>query len=437
MGSSNDASTEAAKGVEDDCGDGDGDGASRAAGADAEGEAAPEASAQGVRRRKSTREESRDEANDEDGEEEDEDGKDGNDDGKSSSGDDLDDDVNWEEHYTCPLTVRFTQDKIHPFFYRRGPITNCVPKIRVAHAMREVPASSTGRTRAPADSDADTGLASTDCLELLPPFGSIHCLRKGEHLWSLDNRRLYALQLAAMQWWPQRCCVKVLTSDRLPRRKFKSQYRKFQTQSEGRSIQVTARYQVFDSWSWFDRAVELEWSTLSQRCGVLLSAFEILPIIGALLFRTGITGLASRTPFLVGFLMTFIIDLARQKVPVFERRICELHVKSVMEGEAQTWVWPCCGGRAQQGHRHAAAAAADHSVMSLPVMAGIMVLFLALSLPYVLSIKFAKVRSSMLSCWLGVACVLAMQLMNTFRDGAAVEHEYSGQSQTLTPKHRD
>jgi len=30
------------------------------------------------------------------------------------------------------------------------------------------------------DTDADTGIGFTDCLELLPPFGSIHCLRKGD-----------------------------------------------------------------------------------------------------------------------------------------------------------------------------------------------------------------------------------------------------------------
>ena len=44
-------------------------------------------------------------------------------------------------------------------------------------------------------------------------------------MWSLDNRRLYALQLAAMDIWPRLCRVRCLSRERLPRHKFKTQYR--------------------------------------------------------------------------------------------------------------------------------------------------------------------------------------------------------------------
>lgn len=331
----------------------------------------------------------------------------------------LDDDVDWEECYACPLTVRFTQEKIHPFFYRRGPIVNVVPKIRpVMHVAR----GGSPPFGLPA-SEAEQG----EIYELVPPFDAIHCLRKGDELWSLDNRRLYALQLAAMQYWPQRCCVRLMSSDRLPRRKFKTQYRKFKTQSEGRAVHVCARYQKFESWSWFDRAVEVETYSFSQRLGVLLSVFELLPVLGALLYRTGLTGLASRIPLLVGFVLAFSIDLGRQKLPIIERRVSELHVKAVMDGDARPMVLCNILSWGQEKN--------ENAVMSAPQFAAIMALALALGLPYVLGIAHDKVRSSLLSCWLGVACVLIFQLGPSLRNHAAL-NEFTGAENTITPRHR-
>eukprot|EP00439_Symbiodinium_sp_Y106_P076859 s2025_g15.t3 len=63
----------------------------------------------------------------------------------------------WEEIFACPLSIRFTQDKIHPFFYRRGPIVNVLPKIRAVPAVSE---------------------GDEEVLDLLPPFAPIHCLQK-------------------------------------------------------------------------------------------------------------------------------------------------------------------------------------------------------------------------------------------------------------------
>mmetsp|Transcript_4566 Transcript_4566/g.7909 ORF Transcript_4566/g.7909 Transcript_4566/m.7909 type:complete len:399 (+) Transcript_4566:90-1286(+) len=349
-------------------------------------------------------------------------------------GDDDDDGVTWEELFACPLTVRFTQDKIHPFFYRRGPIVNVIPKIRIVPYLR---AGLPGVAEPVGISSMD--VARGNLLELVPPFGPIHCLRKGKHLWSMDNRRLYALQLAATNWWPQRCCVRLLCSDRLPRRKFKTQYRKFKTESEGRVVHICARYQKFDVWSWFENAVEQEWYTLSQRLGVLLSVFETLPVIGALLFRTGITGLKSRAPLIGAFLLTFALDFIRQKVPACERKICELHVKAVMDGEIKI-CWPCRRREALfSGNGYDIG-----TVMSAPLLAAMMTLVLTLMLPYVIAIPFDKLRSSVFSCWLGIACVLLVQLLGVLRshlfrgrDAADDEEEFTGSAQQLSPKHRD
>jgi hypothetical protein len=327
----------------------------------------------------------------------------GNFDGEEEGDDDDDDGVVWEELFACPLTVRFTQEKIHPFFYRRGPIVNVVPKIRIVPNVRS------GDTEPLGVSPAE--IARGMVLELVPPFGQIHVLRKGKEMWSLDNRRLYALQYAAMQWWPQQCCVRLLSSDRLPRKKFK-------TQSEGQIVHICARYQQFDTWNWFETATEREWYTLNNQLGYLLSTFETLPVIGALLFRTGLTGLTSRTPLIVAFLLTFALDFIRQKVPAFEKRISELHVKAVMDGDIK--YWPSC--RKKQQARFTQNGYEDTAFsVSAPQLASMMALLMILTLPYVLSIPHDKVRSSVFYCWLGISCVLVVQLSSIIRAGTLPE----------------
>lgn len=340
-------------------------------------------------------------------------------DGEDDKDDDKDDDVDWEEAYACPLSVRFTQEKIHPFFYRRGPILNVVPKIRPMIHKVTPGAEPLGLTSADLERDV---------YELVPPFESITCFRKGDELWSLDNRRLYALQFAAMQWWPQRCCIKLLYSDRISRRKFKTQWRKFNTQREGRAVQVCAKFQQFESWSWFDRAVELEAYNFSQRLGYILSAFEMMPVAGALLYRTGYTGLQSRAPLLIGFVLAFAMDFFRQKVPACEQVVAMLHVKSVMEGDARPALF------------FGKFSSSDDEIPQVNTViqfAALMATFLILSLPYVLGLAVEKLRSSLLSCWLGVACVLTLQLVPSLRQASALTSEYSGSAQQLTPKHRD
>jgi len=321
------------------------------------------------------------------------------------------DDNDWEELYACPLTVRFTQEKIHPFFYRRGPIVNVVPKIRPVMHARGV---------------------HDDVLELVPPFSPIHCLRKGTELWSLDNRRLYALQLAAMEQWPQRCRVRLLARDRLPRHKFKTQYRKLNTTTAGTAIDVCARYQQFDVWNWFDKAVEYEWYALSTWLGSILSAFEVIPVIGALLFRTGLTGFGTRTPLVAGFILAFAIDFLRQRVPYMERKICELHVRAVIDGD----VWHLCPCHRRWGQAPHVGGDAPSSAVQL---AAAMALLLMLLLPYILGISRDGLRSSILSCWLGVACVLTVQLGSALREdgrpSGSLGHNGSVQN-LLSPKHR-
>lgn len=152
--------------------------------------------------------------------------------------------------------------------------------------------------------------------------------------------------------------------------------------------------------------------------------FEVLPVIGGLLFRTGLTGYRSRIPFILSFALSFGTELVRQKVPIFERRICELHVKAVMEGELRHFNF--CRHRLD----------ADESPMSAPQLAATMVVALVLLLPYVQGLVNERLRSSLFSCWLGVACVLVLQLAAIFRMKDVADIEYNGTNQKLTPKHR-
>ncbi|CAK9098419.1 unnamed protein product [Durusdinium trenchii] len=281
----------------------------------------------------------------------------------------------WDEMLLCPLEIRFTQDNIHPFFYRRGPIVHVLPKIRSV-------------------------ALSDGTWELLPPFGPIHCLRRGGRLWSMDNRRLYALQLCAMDFWPRQVRVKCLVRERLPRHKFKTQYRKFNTTSEGRTIGLSTRYQHFETWNWHEKALEMEGSTFSQRLGMVLTVFEALPVLGALLFRSGWTGLSSRAPLLLSFVVAFALDFLRQRYPKLFHTLSRMQVKAVMEGE---------------GLMVALGQDEDSPGMCKSQLAALMALVLVLSLPCMFGIAHAKVRSSLFSCWLGVAFMLLIQLSFSFR----------------------
>lgn len=337
--------------------------------------------------------------------------------------DDEDDGVVWEELLACPLAVRFTQDKIHPFFYRRGPIEDVVPRIRAAYYSGDQEPLGVSPVE----------IARGSVVELQPPFGPIHCLRKGKHLWSLDNRRLYALQYKAMDLWPQQCVVRLLASDRLPRKKFKTQYRKFKTQTEGQIVHITAKFRHIKTWHWFEKAVELEQDyTITRQLERVLTFFEALPVIGALLFRTGLTGLTSRVPLIVAFLLTFALDFIRQKVPVCEKKVAAMHVKAIMDGDIK--YCPSCG-------RREANSSDESSSLSAPQLAALMALLMILTLPYVLAIPHDKMRSSLLSCWLGITCVLVFQLIGIVRSAGkpieALAADADEEESLVSPKHRD
>jgi len=101
------------------------------------------------------------------------------------------------EQWVDIIRVRFSQEQIHPFFHQRGPIRDCLAGIRNEEVQE--------------DEGAPSDTLASPTVRLVAPFEPIRCIRSDLHgdLVSLDNRRLYALQLAAVERWPARClaCV--------------------------------------------------------------------------------------------------------------------------------------------------------------------------------------------------------------------------------------
>eukprot|EP00927_Polykrikos_kofoidii_P066144 TRINITY_DN61797_c0_g1_i1.p1 TRINITY_DN61797_c0_g1~~TRINITY_DN61797_c0_g1_i1.p1 ORF type:complete len:451 (+),score=82.21 TRINITY_DN61797_c0_g1_i1:60-1412(+) len=119
-------------------------------------------------------------------------------------------DVGWTDCWCDVFQIRFSQEQIHPFFHKRGPIQDVLPQIdnELAEPSKEG-----------VEEDAeDATVFLAPVVKLLPPFPAIRCAKHPLHgeMVSLDNRRLYALQSAAVERWPARCLVRVRALEQLP-----------------------------------------------------------------------------------------------------------------------------------------------------------------------------------------------------------------------------
>jgi len=123
----------------------------------------------------------------------------------------------WTEIWVDVMRIRFSQEQIHPFFHKLGPILDVLPEIENEAAI-------------PEDCDFVQDLSgAAPTVRLLPPFPPIRCIHRTEHhsdLTTLDNRRLYALQSAAVERWPARCLVRVSAAEQLSAGALQTEYRK-------------------------------------------------------------------------------------------------------------------------------------------------------------------------------------------------------------------
>lgn len=300
----------------------------------------------------------------------------------------------WTEYAVNPLAVRFSQDSIHPFFYRRGPVTSVLGKI-----MHAPPQESQNRSH------------QTERL-LLPPFAPIRILsstppdshkENDAEMWALDNRRLYALQLAAVQRWPARCLTKVLVTDHLPRKKFKTNYRKFKTQTKGRSVHVVAKFQHFDEWDWFTAAMEKEFAGIRHHVGCVLQFFQFLPMF-CIFFVYIQKSEADHDKMVRGVMfvvmaLAFALDYIRKRMPQLDMYVAERQVRALLDGDsirAPNWVplFPV------------------HRQGTVPYLCYMLLFVLLGLLPYIfICIDYARVRSIAISVWIGLGLIMIKSLV--------------------------
>jgi len=98
----------------------------------------------------------------------------------------------YEEKLISPLAVRYTQEHIKTVFRDAHVVQNTAEQI----------------TTEKCDGDYDLVLQEPFPLIEIVRWGA-HAGMEGEHWFTLDNRRLYCLQYAAMKHWPLRVAAKV------------------------------------------------------------------------------------------------------------------------------------------------------------------------------------------------------------------------------------
>jgi len=157
-----------------------------------------------------------------------------------------------------PLDLRFSQSKVRHTFWDGCLLADVAPLVRVIRCSEEeaVRLGAPWRLEAPFPMievmywrcklrDKRTGRPKTERRTGNPVFDP------DMHWFTLDNRRLYCLQVAAVKVWPERCVVDVAEiGDDKP--EFMREIRKFRTLDSGESIEIgsNADNVPFTRWSW-------------------------------------------------------------------------------------------------------------------------------------------------------------------------------------------
>jgi hypothetical protein len=157
-----------------------------------------------------------------------------------------------------PLDVRFSQKKMRHMFMNGNLLADVAPLVQTVRCSKEEEASlgTPWRLVAPFPAievvrwrcklrDERTGRPKVD-----PESGA--CLFDSEeHLFTLDNRRLYCLQLAGTRVWPEACSVQVSELPAGPPELMR-EMKKFKTMDCGKSILIGSRQDKvpFVRWAW-------------------------------------------------------------------------------------------------------------------------------------------------------------------------------------------
>lgn len=173
-----------------------------------------------------------------------------------------------EDVWISPLEVFFSQNVIYPLFSDGRSVDDAVKQIEVLD-VKEIDGQEAGCTlKAP----FPTTEAVRWCPKLRdgegkPILDSDGEERKGtEGLFTLDNRRLYALQRAAVSCYPRPCRIKVkVITDRY---EVVRHLKKFRTRTNGFSISITEwngtgrdnakNFKVLRVWDWRSAVAQLD-----------------------------------------------------------------------------------------------------------------------------------------------------------------------------------
>lgn len=157
-----------------------------------------------------------------------------------------------------PLDIRFSQMRARTEFRDGKLLADTVPLIRTILLSEEAPASGekVWLLEAPFPAieilkwrcklrDAQTGRPKID------PVTGAELWDSEDHFFTLDNRRLYCLQKAALSVWPDRAVVDMAELPPGPLARFR-ELKKFRTLNRGKGIHIGGRNdgETLVKWSW-------------------------------------------------------------------------------------------------------------------------------------------------------------------------------------------
>lgn len=239
----------------------------------------------------------------------------------------------WDVRWVSPLAIRFSQGKVHPFFHERGPVTEVLLQIQVVPDLEGSGEGGTLRRIQPP----------------FPPIRLLHLKQQGA-LVTLDNRRLYALQLVALQEWPAITVVKTYCVDELTPARLKAENRKFTNRIGGLQIEVESRCNAFDTFSWVTEAARTEAPRFCKPIAfrAVDKAISLLPVlvVNMLLSPRLRPFMESRWP-LLKFAAVTTWNPQRRAFPT--RRLLLLHVLELARPRRQVCQCPplCVGYRSE------------------------------------------------------------------------------------------
>lgn len=176
-----------------------------------------------------------------------------------------------------PLAIRFSQARINPYFSNGSSLEAAIS------ACKEEPCEIGGSKR----SFLRVPFPAIEVVRFAPKLrtedGAAVKDANGKQAWgeerwfTLDNRRLYCLQQAALKAWPRACCVAVNFCDAVGKYKYNQQQelKKFKTTTEGATINVGRGKDALEDITTWDWQMELtKVAGVDDRLSDLLDSIE-------------------------------------------------------------------------------------------------------------------------------------------------------------------